>query len=203
MNHTAMPSLLKANLLRLQGDYKAALSIYQTLANSYTDSRLYIAVADCYTFLGNEDAEKAENYFLEAIYWLERALAIEPLNGRVHALVAEVYALGLLDYEKAAQMYRTAIINSPTDTWVLSAAASLYGVPENVVSLSEAIDWLEGCVLLEPFKPEYRIRLSSLYKEARRKEEAFSQLTSALLSPHPLDGNQMKQAEGVMQNNMD
>lgn len=180
--------LLKANQLKLEGKEQAALKVYFEILERYGESaELLAAIADCYfsLALGNPN-ETGENHE-RAIVWMKRAVALAPKNARLHAHLAQFYALGTLEYERAAEEYRRALELNPYDARTLFNAASLYDVPEEVVTLEEAIDWLERAVQLEPDEPVYHARLGELYYKAGRVSDAEREWLSALLCPRPLD----------------
>lgn len=186
-NQTLSAELLHANRLRRQGDYHAAVQRYLPLADRMDDPELFVVIAVCYNALASQLPAQADTHYQQALLWLERALLQHQDKGRIYALMAEIYALGLLDYEQASVTYRKALSSAPHDPWILSSAASLYGIPEAVVTLPEAIEWMEQCVILNPFQANYRLRLSDLYFEAGRLAEMVHQLSAALLLPQPLD----------------
>lgn len=143
-------------------------------------------------WIGDDDVEEAAQYYLCALDWIEKAIELESENGIFYALRGEIYSLGLLDYQKAIEAYRIAITKKPNDAWILSSAASLYDVPDTVVTLEEAIKWMESCIEIAPSEGIYRARLASLYKEAGRIPEMKTQLSAALLLSKPIDGILLK-----------
>jgi tetratricopeptide (TPR) repeat protein len=89
----------------------------------------------------------------------------------------------------------------PTDVTALTGAASLYGLPENVVSLQEAIGWLEYATQLEPDDPNYHFRLGQLCFEAGRAAKAKKEWLRALTCPKPISLSQARTIESVLARN--
>lgn len=194
MNDTQIEqSLLKANLLRLQKEYKAALKLYISLAETCPIPELYAVISSCYREIAA--VEEAEHYYQNVLDWLEKAIECNPENGLFYALKGEIYSLELLDYQKAIEAYRIAIAKKPNDAWILSSAAGLYGVPDDVVTLDEAIEWMEACIVIAPSEGIYRARLGSLYKEAGHIQDMKIQLIAALLLPQPIAGTLLNQID--------
>jgi tetratricopeptide (TPR) repeat protein len=183
IDQTLIGLLVQANELRRQGDYSAALALYLELLDRFRESTNLLAnllaeIASCYNAL---------NRFDEAVAWVERAIALAPNDARWHADLAEYHWLGTLDYEQAAREFRKAIELNPNDARVLSNAAALYIVPEGVVTLEEAINWLERAVQLEPNNPRYHARLGEYYYKAGQIEDAKRAWVISLLCGPPLE----------------
>jgi tetratricopeptide (TPR) repeat protein len=129
---------------------------------------------------------------------MERAVNVAPLIGRLHARLAEYYSLVNNNYAKAATEYRKAITLTPNDVVALIGATSLYGVPDEVVSLDEAIAWQEHAISLEPDNPNYHVRLAGFYEEGGRALDAVREWTLALLCPQPLEQRSMPKIESAL-----
>jgi tetratricopeptide (TPR) repeat protein len=95
--------------------------------------------------------------------------------------------LGLLECERSAQEYRTAIALGAKDESTFRGAAMLYGLPEDVVTLEEAIEWLEAAAGIAPEDPNIWGRLGQICHQAGRESEALAYWSKALLCPHPLE----------------
>ena len=183
IDQTLIGLLIRANELRRQGDYSAALALYLELLDRFRESTNLLAdllaeIASCYNALYRFD---------EAIAWVEKAIALAPNDARWHANLAEYHWLGTLDKEQAAREFRKAIELNPNDARVLGNAAALYNEPEGVVTLEEAISWLERAVQLEPNNPLYHARLGECYYEAGRIEDAKREWVISLLCGPPLE----------------
>jgi tetratricopeptide (TPR) repeat protein len=191
--------LIRANELRSQKQHAAALALYrQALEHFGEQAEVLAAGAHCYFALALEDPYAAGEKLQSAVSWMEKAVAHAPQEGRLHALLAAYYVASFSYYQRAAQEYRIAIDLNPDDVWALSGAAGLYGVPEPVVTLAEAIGWLEHAARLEPDEPVYQFRLGELYQEANRAADAERVWLKALTCPQPLDPGQAQIIEGAL-----
>lgn len=180
--------LLRANELKRQEDHRSALALYLEALEKFGESAdLLDMVASCYYSIALRNPHESGQNYREAVAWVERAIALAPHDARLYAALAEYHWLGTVDYEQAAWAYRKAIELNPNDARTLANAAALYGVPEEVVTLSEAIDWLERATQLEPDDPNYHARLGQLYHEAGRAVDAEREWLRALLCSRPLD----------------
>ena len=195
-NHTPIPSdltfelLITANQFRSDGEERIALSLYiEALAQLGESTELLSAIADCHFSLGIGNPDETGENYEQAIYWMERAIALAPSISRLHSHLAQYYAVGILDYERAAEAYRAAIRLNPHDARTLFSAASIYDVPDQVVTLEEAIQWLERAARLEPDDPMFHARLGEFYYKAGRFLETAHEWRRALLCPQPLDSS--------------
>jgi tetratricopeptide (TPR) repeat protein len=171
--------LVQANELRHKQEYEEALALYlEILKRSEGSVGLFSVVAFCHLALSN---------FEEAITWLEKAIGLAPNDDQLHATLAEYCSIGTLNYEQAASEYRKAIELNPNSLRALVGAAALYGVPEEVVTLGETINWLERASELEPDDPNYHFRLGKFYREAGRPLDGVQEWHKALLCTRPLD----------------
>ena len=181
-----MQELLEANRLRSAGNHRAALAAYlRILELSGESAHLCAVIADCHFMMAV--GHGAAEHFPEAVNWMERAVALAPGEGRLHAHLGQYYSTAVLDYGRSAAEYREAIRLSPYDHSALVGAAGLYGVPEGVVSLDEAIGWMEWAVQLEPDEAWYHDRLAELYQESGRVTDSKREGIRALLCAWPLD----------------
>lgn len=202
-NTAFLTILLQVNSLKTAGNYLAAAKLYEEgVAIVGEHSELYAAIAYCY-FAASllEKDEKALRYGESALQWMEQAVALAPLNGRFHANLAQYYSLLNLDYESAATEYRKAISLAPNDIQALVGTASLYGVPEQIVSLDEATTCLERAVSLEPEDPNFRLRLGDLYHEGGRANDALREWSHALLCPRPVSPRSTAVIEAAVEKN--
>ncbi len=201
LSSAAFELLLQANQRKSDGDDRTALTLYLAALERFGESaELLAAIADCYFALALGNPKETGENHQQAIAWMRRAIALAPENARLHAHLAQFYELGTLEVDRAAEEYRTAINLNPHDVWALFNAASLAGMPEEVVSLDEAITWLERAVQLEPDEPDYHLRLGVLYHEAGRVADAKRACLRALLCPRPLDPQfvrRLKEVAGI------
>jgi tetratricopeptide (TPR) repeat protein len=175
--------LVRANELKSQRDYRGMLAFYQEALELFGENvDLLAMIAFCHFALDN---------FQEAIAWIERAIVLTPDDDRLHTDLAEYCSLGTLDYERAAQEYRKAIQLNSGSFRALIGIAALYGLPEEVVTLNESVDWLERAVKLEPNDPNYHFRLGEFYQEEGRSEDGMREWRKALLCTRPLDPGPM------------
>ncbi len=195
---TLIDLLVQANELKRQTDYQAAIALYSIAIERWGESAdLLGAVAHCY-FMVALAQQGTDQDCLDAVAWMEKAVTLEPNNVRLRANLGQFYWLATLDYEKAALAYRKAIEINPNDINALTGAASLYGVPEQVVTLNETINWLERVVQLDPDDPNYHARLGKFYHEAGRVSDARREWLGALLCPQPLDPGYVQMIEAVL-----
>lgn len=180
--------LLRVNTLRQQGAFLEAITLCREgIEGPGGTPDLLALVAECYYALAlSNPMETGENY-QSAIDWMTKASAARPDEARFHASLAEYYWLGSLDYERAAQEFRKAILLAPNRVATFRGAVALYGVPENVVTLEEATGWLERAARLEPDDPNLHAHLGELYLQAGRLPEAKLAWRRALLCPKPPD----------------
>jgi tetratricopeptide (TPR) repeat protein len=194
-----LEQLLRANELRRQKQYQAAITFYlQVIERFGAHAYVLATIAHCYTSLAYANADESGRNHQEAVVWMEKAVTIAPNDARLHAILAQYYQLGINDYEQAAREYRKAIDLNPNDVWALTSAASLYNVPENVITHDEAINWLERATQLEPDDPNYLARLGELYYDANRLQDAQRAWLSALLCPQSLDAGYAEMIEHIL-----
>jgi tetratricopeptide (TPR) repeat protein len=178
MSNNIANQLIEANCLKRQKDYRKALHIYQSINKKLNGNiDLLSAIGFCYFAIGD---------YKNAIEYIGRALA-NSNDDRLYVELGNYYALGILDYEKAAEAFRTAIEINPYNVKALVNGASLYEVPEEVISLDEAIHWLETATKIESDIPYYHARLGILYYKANRIFEAKQSWYRSLLCTDPLE----------------
>lgn len=179
--------LNEANRLRHDSNFRVALELYIDVASRYLSAELCAVIAACYYQQGFQNAQETGQSFLEALVWLSKAISLQPQESQFYTLLGEVYSLGLLDYQKARDAYQKAAEINSCDVEARRGASSLYGVPEKVVTLDEAIKWMEEVVHLQPDIPSHHQRLAELYYEAGRKNDAEEAWLHALLCTNVLD----------------
>jgi tetratricopeptide (TPR) repeat protein len=185
--------------MRRQGEFSHAVELYARVFDSYWQSAdVLAAVASCHYNLALCDPTSTGAHWREAVAWMAKAVALAPQDARLRAGLAECLHLGALDYEQAAREYRKAIELNPSYAPALVGASALYGTPEQVVTLDEAIAWLERATELQPNEQNWHARLGSLYREANRLEEAEREFMKALLCPRPLDVGYINEIETAL-----
>lgn len=178
--------MIQANQHRQAIEYRKALNIYRELTEEFGEtSELDQLLASCYFQLGLD--ERDEDNFQEAIIWITRAIELAPDNSQLYHFLGWYHSLGTLNYEAAIQAFRVSIDFNPNNVHALVSGAFLYGVPEDVITLEEAIIWLERAVQIEPDNPNYHCNLGMLYHEAGQFLKAKQEWMSALSCPRPLE----------------
>lgn len=189
--------LLQGNIFRIDGKYREAIAVYQRLIQQFGATiGLYQTIASCYFSLGYEDG--SNEYFENAISVILEATILEPNSSTLLSILGQFYNLGTLEYEKAAGAYRKAILINPSNINALVNAAGLYGVPENVVTIKEAIEWLKRATSLDPTNPDYHLRLAHLYYEDGQIKDARQECEKALLCPKPMNPRSIKMIELII-----
>jgi tetratricopeptide (TPR) repeat protein len=198
MNELFIKGVIHANELRFSSDtngkpdlylnnIKSALEIYKNILNENgEDTFILYAMSSCYA----RWAEVSPKDFIkweDAIRTITKAIQKTPDNGFFHASLASYYHFGTLEYEKAVIEYKKAIELNPSDLWSLNNLAGLYGVPENVITIQEAISLRARVVSLEPINPLHHALLADVYFKNHQYQEAQDEAIKSLLSPRPLD----------------
>lgn len=192
-------ALIDANSKRQAHDYEGALRHYFAVRDLLGgNAAVSAAIANCYFVIALGDPDETGKNYQEAVDWMRKAVNQAPHDGRLHAILAQYYWVGILDYREAVQEFHRAIVLNPDDIWALSQAASLYGVPDAGVGRDEAIGWLEHAVFLEPDEPTYHVRLAQLYHEANRISDAEREWSRSLLCPRPLDEGSVEVIKGFL-----
>ncbi len=178
--------MIQANHYRLTGEYRKALDIYQELIKNHGETgEVDQLIAYCYYQLGLYGSD--EDDYKEAVTWIERAIALSPMNSQLYDILGELHSIGTLDYEASIKAYRTAIDHNPNNVHALVSGAGLYGVPEDVITLEEAINWLEQAVQIEPDNANNHFNLGVRYNEAGQLSKAKQEWLIALSCPRPLE----------------
>lgn len=180
--------LSTANQSRQEWEYRQAVDSYKAAILRFGESAYLIrALANCYFQIGLYEGDWTA--YQLAIDWIKKAINLEPNNDQLHTELGKFYSIGTLEYQEAAQEYRIAIELNPYNLSALLSGVALYGVPEKVVTLEEAIVWFERVVQLEPAHPTHHFRLGKLYHEAGKNQKAETEWLRALLCPRPLNSS--------------
>ncbi len=115
----------------------------------------------------------------KAILLIKQAISLKPDEAKYYYCLGDMYThVAPPDYNNATDAYRRALEFAPNFYPALGALAMLYGVPENVVSLSEAITFCEQALSINPSKSLW-LTLSRLYEQAGKERDAYwAQLNS-------------------------
>ncbi len=183
-----LKALLRMNELRLAKKFKPAIALGEELIAEYgIDEYLASVIASCYFVLGSSNSRESGEHYVKAITWISKAIELSPDSPSLHADLGEYYWLGLLEYEKAAFEFRKALELNPRYIRALLGLAALFGPPESIVTLDEAVECLERARIIEPNTPTYHGRLGQLYLEKGLSSDAEEEWLRALLSSKPLD----------------
>lgn len=167
---------------RDQGCYGEASRIYLELLDKFgldPDIMWGLAQTEFALCLVSPDSEDTHGRI--AIQWMERALAIRSDRADYYYTLGSMLEhVGAPAYEAAASAYRHAIELEPNYVLALSALAMLYGVPEDVVPLGEALACCERATHANPTRSLWLV-LARLYKRAGRQEDSDRALKKGLL----------------------
>jgi tetratricopeptide (TPR) repeat protein len=181
-------SLLQVNELRLEKKFETVISLCEDLITVYRSNEyLSSIIAQCYFMLGSTNSPESQNYYQKAITWISKAIELSPENPSFHADLGEYYWLGLLEYQKAAYEFKKALELNPQYVRALLGIAALYGPPESIVTLNEAIKYLQAAIKIEPDNPNYQGRLGQLYIEKGSSLDGEREWLKGLQSAKPID----------------
>lgn len=116
-----------------------------------------------------------------AIHWIKEAIRIAPERPEYHFALGDMLEHITIDYEAAAQAYRRALELEPLYVPALIQLAALYDVPEQPVSLEEALSCCEKATRLYPTRSRW-IELARLYRYAGREADALRATMNKLLT---------------------
>ncbi len=187
MKTSLIELLVHANKLTSEYEWEAAIKLYRRVLAEVPDNSLIMArLADCYFHLG-AGAGGFDQNSRQAIEWYQKAIELNPTSAELYYLLGNCYELLELDYKKAVQSFRRAVALNPNYVLALVAAASHYRDPEETVTVSEAINWLERAAAIQPDDGNIYHSLGRAYYETGRYEEAEATLLKALLCSTPLN----------------
>lgn len=110
----------------------------------------------------------------EAIFLIKQAISLQPNDARYYYSLGDMYTHVVPpDYINATSAYRKSLEFAPNFYPALGALAMLYGVPENVISLSEAISFCEKALSINPSKSLW-LTLSRLYEISNKESCAYN-----------------------------
>jgi tetratricopeptide (TPR) repeat protein len=180
-------NLLQINEFRLQNKFELGIALAIQAIEIYGESsELCELIAGLYFSKTTMPGETGDNY-IEAIRWINRAIALDNDNSRLHTTLGEYLYIGLLDYEKAISEYRYALAIDQCNRDAYIGLSALYGPPESPVSLEEAINYLKHAIELSKEDPYLHARLGQLLIEQGDMAEAVRSFTRSLMCGKPLD----------------
>ena len=186
INDNSIELLIRANQLREMREYQQALKIYINVVRQSAETvDLDQMIAYTYFQLGLNEGDET-NYHM-ALVWINKAIALAPDKSHLYDILGMFHSLGTLNYQGAANAFRKAIELNPNNVHALVSGAALYNVPEEVITLAEAINWLKQAVQIEPNDPNYHLNLAILFKKAGNSLEVKNECLNALMCPRPLD----------------
>lgn len=192
--------LMKVNRHRLSNEYREAIDLLLEKINNVGIcvefyeilGEMFFSVALLST---NEDGEN----YQRAVYWLSKAIELEPYNSRLHLKLGDVLYIGLLDYPSAEKHYQKAIELNPKNKKAYIGIASLYGSPDSNIELGEAIRALKVAREVDPDDPIVIARLGDLLYEDGKVDLAVNAWLEALVCTHPLEEGYCLQIETRIQ----
>jgi len=186
-NQQIFHQLINANILRREGKYRKVIEHYKdALAGMKDNPFIRAMISICYLQIQSEDSNDPESILTNAIKWITEAIELSPNDVYLRVTLADIYWHGFNDYGGAANEYRKAIDIKPDYVQALSGASAIHELSEDVVTLDEAINWLESAVELAPHQPHLHFRLGNLYQKAGRDVDAKEAWIRSLLCWKPL-----------------
>jgi tetratricopeptide (TPR) repeat protein len=162
--------------------YTDAISLYEKGLNTFGDDpdlMWGLAQAEFTLSLEVPDAEDIHGH--RAIHWLKEAIQIAPERPEYYFALGDMLEHVTIDYEAAAQAYRESLRLEPLYIPALTRLAMLYGVPEDVVPLEEALSCCEKAVRLFPTRSLW-LELERLYRYVGRETDAQHATINRLLT---------------------
>ena len=151
---------------------KQALAIDPRFAPAWTElGSVYQAQAD---LVGGRPIDEGHELARDAI---QRALAIDPQNGRAYMILAWTEQGHDRDFRAANKHMWQSLALNPGDAYILRTAAWLV---HEIGHVDEAIDLNRRSIALDPLSPQGHINLGATYLKAHRLEEAADSLQLGL-----------------------
>lgn len=179
--------LIQANQARVEYRYQDAIDYYVKYLDKYNNADVMHMLALVYFRLDIEQARRNDRG-TKALEWINKAIGQEPSNAEFHVTRGDIlnYGLDAPNYKDAAKSYKAALQLKPDLASAHLGLSSLEGVPDQVVSLSEAIVSVEKVSQIQPNNPDIFLRLGTLYFQASQENQALEAYEYALLRPQPL-----------------
>ena len=179
--------LVQANQLMSKHKWEDAAIQYQQAQEIIPDNSHIIAkLAECYFHLGARVGGFDKNS-KQAISLYKQALKLDPTSAELYYLLGNCYELLELDYKKSVKYFKRALDFNPNYVPALVAAALHYKDPEETVTISESIEWLERAASIRVDDGNIYHNLGCVFIESGRYEEAKKALLRALLCTGSLD----------------
>lgn len=177
--------LKKAAEVRDQKGYAQAYDILRKVLELFgPDPDVMISLAHMEDALGLLQPDPKQTHGHNAIEWAQQAIAIRPSEASYHFTLGALFQVAVVpDYEAAAKAFRQAIELEPWHAPALGSLAALYGVPDNVVPLAEAISCCEKVLRVESTRSHWLL-LSRLYGYTGRAEDSERALIKGLTEVH-------------------
>lgn len=179
--------LIQANQARVEYRYQDAIGYYVKYLDKYDNADVMHVLALVNFRLDIEQARRNDRG-TKALEWINKAVEQEPSNAEFHVTRGDIltYGLDAPNYKDAATSYRAALQLKPDLARAHLGLSSLEGVPDQVVSLSEAIVSVEKASQIQSDNPDIFLRLGTLYFQAGQENQALEAYEYALLRPQPL-----------------
>lgn len=177
--------LIQASKAHDKRDYTEACRLYNEILDTFgLDPDVMWGLAQAEFALSIVTPEIGDMHGHNAIHWIKQALALKPDRPEYYYALGDMLEhVGAPNYEAAVRAYRRAIDLEPFYAPALSRLAMLYGVPEDVVTLEEAISCCERALRVMPTRSLW-IVLARLYSYAGDEDNSRRALISSLLERH-------------------
>lgn len=167
--------------------YSQALRVYQQTSINFKHSWLTTIIAECYSEIpsGQENKEHRAT----TLRYFEQAIEQNPRDAHLYKTAADYeMQINSRRYNVIESYYRSAININPFYLEALYSAAVLLNSqePYPIVDADQRILWLEQATRLDPDNWFGYARLSYVYQEVTRDEDADTALHTAMVLSNPL-----------------
>ena len=165
-----------------QRRYADARDIYAKAIESFgQDSDLIYGLAQVEFALSIVTTDVGDTGGHTAVRRMRQAIQLAPTRPEYYCALGDMLEhVGAPDYEAAAQAYRCAIELEPSYTPALARLAMLHGVPEDVVSLDEALHCCEKATRIAPTRSLWMV-MARLYGYTGREADTQRAIINSLL----------------------
>lgn len=179
-------TLLKLNRHRRESQHQAAIDICKDLlAKDEFDADVIAILATLYHQVAFVRTEAISELFERAIFWANKAIEITPYRADFYAIRGRIW-LDFPDYENAASDFRSALQIRPDLLSACFGLGFLARVPEEIVSIDEAINVIKSATETHIDNPLVFNELHGLLMIKGQMNEANQALSRALLCLDPL-----------------